>query len=162
MGASKHFLTERDQHLLQNPTPIFNGLTAMLPNRQILNPSITGNLPISKLSSNATSSYVYPGLTNSSLLYLGQLCDDDCTAVLSKHFMHIYKDNQLLIKGYRNWKDGLWDIPFPHVSVQSQTKTLPQHSSNFIVHKDQTKHSLAQYIKGMFIPCTNIYNSNSS
>ena len=52
-GASKHFLKEKDEHILQNKAPCHNGPHAMLPNKDILTPSTTGELPIPTVSSEA-------------------------------------------------------------------------------------------------------------
>ena len=50
------------------------------------------------------------GLSNASLLSIGQLCDDDCVAVFDKGHLRIFKQGILILKGQRNLIDGLWDI----------------------------------------------------
>lgn len=86
-GASNHFLTERDAPIFHKKKRVINGPPATLPNRQHIYPTIDGNLPLPSLSPNATSTYVYPQLTNSSLLSIGQLCDEGCVAIFTKYFL---------------------------------------------------------------------------
>ena len=95
-GASTNFLKSSDAHLLTNKTPIHNGPSATLPNKERISPSETGHLPITKLSSSATSSYVYPELTNASLLSIGKLSDDDCIAIFTKRFLHVFKNTDVI------------------------------------------------------------------
>ena len=45
---------------------------------------------------------------------MGQLCDDDCTAIFSKHHCTIYsKNNQPVITGIRNHTTGLYEQHIP-------------------------------------------------
>ena len=48
-----------------------------------------------------------PFLTNSSLLSVGQLCDNDCVAIFTKREMFIRKDGRVILQGKRNFIDGL-------------------------------------------------------
>ncbi len=68
---------------------------------------------------------------------IGQLCDDNCWAILDKRFLHVYKAARLLLKGYRNKTDGLWDIHIP---------SSPKEYVNAIVRKDKMKSELADYL----------------
>lgn len=88
-GASKHFIKALDEHILLNSHQISNGPPATLPNKENIFPSSMGNLPIPTLPKSATSLYVYPGLLNSSLLSIGQLCDENCIDIFTKLFLHI-------------------------------------------------------------------------
>ena len=97
----------------------------------------TGDLPLHpRLSHKAQKGNVLKGLNNVSLLSLGQLCDDDCIAILDKRFLNIYKHGHHILRGCRNWTDGLWDV-----QVKRQQETV-----NVIIRKDQTKHELAEYL----------------
>jgi hypothetical protein len=89
-------------------------------------------------------------MTNSSLISLGQLCDDDCIAVLDKRRLQVYKNNECVLKGNRNPTDGLWDIP---ISLPTQSSNLTalnttKHQLNAIIRKDISKTQLAQYHYG--------------
>ncbi|GFH47516.1 hypothetical protein CTEN210_03991 [Chaetoceros tenuissimus] len=75
---------------------------------------------------------------------MGQLCDDDCTAVFTKNDLQIFKNGKLLIKGLRNRKDGLWDVPF------DQSKLLQnQPSANVLIDLQQSKKELASFYHGV-------------
>jgi hypothetical protein len=128
----------------------------LLPNNATVHASQAGLLPLHpSLSDKAATAHVLDGITNSSLISLGQLCDDNCIAVFTKHNMHVYKDKLCVLTGTRNQRDGLWDIPLvspsspiaaaPSPSLQSQPPTLAAHA---IIRKDMTKTALAQYLYG--------------
>ena len=110
-GASGNFLKSKDKHILRHRQKITNGPIATLPDQSTISPEEHGHLPIDHVSDKATSSLVYPKLSNSSLLSIGQMCDDDCIAIFTKKFLHILKDDKIILQGYRNLLDGLWDIP---------------------------------------------------
>ena len=62
------------------------------------------NLPqVSKYSKKAL---VLPDLKSASLIYLGQLYDDECQILLHKIILYIIK-NKMMLQGHRNNKDGL-------------------------------------------------------
>ena len=82
---------------------------------------------------------MFDGLHSASLISLGQLCDDDCIAILDKNEINILKDSKIILKGRRNKTDGLWDIPI--------SRPL-RHQSHAIITWYQTKAELIQYIHG--------------
>ena len=59
----------------------------------------------------AKKATVLPDLKSSSLISLGQLCDDNCKVLLDKKKLQVFKENDVILEGIRNPKDGLWDIP---------------------------------------------------
>ena len=81
-GASKHFIREEDERNLVHVHPLLNGPMAKLPNNDYIHTKSGGFLPFSnKLSANAKKALIYPELKNSSLLSVGQLCDNNCIAI---------------------------------------------------------------------------------
>ena len=86
-GASKHFITPYDKKYTVNPTKIKNGPIAALPNFQKILPSHQTSLPFETLSPQAKEGLIYPDINNSSVLLIGQLCDDNCIALFHKHFV---------------------------------------------------------------------------
>ena len=42
---------------------------------------------------------------------MGPLCDDGCTVILTDKELAAIKKNKVVLRGKRNRKDGLWDIP---------------------------------------------------
>ena len=114
------------------------------PDNTSITSSGTGHLPLHP-SIIATGNHVMilPGLKSSSLLSLGRLCDDDCNIFLSKHHLHTIKDGKIILRGYRNPQDGLWDIPLSTVSPPpptAQQVQLPVHHNkvNTITHTPTT------------------------
>ena len=82
-------------------------------------PSVTlpGHPPFPNgLSARAKKAHVLDGITNASLLSIGQLCNDNCVAILDKKKIEIFKDNNPVVTGTRNPTDGLWDIPIPSLA----------------------------------------------
>ena len=87
-------------------------MAVTLPNSNSIVSETKGQLPLScKLSPKAKEAIVLPKLQSSSLISLGQLCDDNCNVHLDKKELKVYKEEELVMKGYRNPVDGLWDIP---------------------------------------------------
>ena len=109
-GASKTYLREKHSKYLNNSQVLYNGPKATLPDNSSIQASMQGNLPLHE--SLTLSSLVYPALNNESLLSIGQLCDEGCIAVFDRKLLSIIKNKKLILQGYRNIRDGLWDIPF--------------------------------------------------
>ena len=76
-GASKHYIRELDEDLLDNVV-VDDGPAVTLPDKSILKSNKSGFIPVPQLSQKARQAHIIPGLTNSSLLSMGQLCDDNC------------------------------------------------------------------------------------
>ena len=140
----------KDKHILKNLFKTI-GPTVFLPNNQSITSTETGNLPIPSLSTTSTTTHVLPGLQNSSLLSLGQLCDDGCIVHLTKSTIHVFKNETLVLSGLRNPTDGLWDVPLPQSPRQVMSSHLHHPTSktsscNVIIRKDKSKMELAQYL----------------
>ena len=96
-GASKHYFTHADTKVLQNVTPL-TSTKVILPDNSMLTSSHVGMLPIKckHLSQQAKSATVLKNLKSSSLISLGQLCDDNCNVILTKEKIQIVKDNEIV------------------------------------------------------------------
>ena len=137
------------------------GPTVYLPNNDNITSTAHGHLPLPELSSASTKTHILPDLQNSSLLSLGQLCDDNCIIHLTKQYLHVFKNNKLILTGFRNKNDGLWDVPLPQSPALSSSLSNPSPSSppptqslNVIVKKSTTNRDLAQYLHACaFSPC---------
>ena len=87
-GASQHFVRLQDALKLKDVHPITNGPAAKLPNNTLIKTTSKGYLSYPDcLSSNAKAALIYPALKNASLLFIGQLCDDNCVALFHKKFL---------------------------------------------------------------------------
>ena len=115
-GATNHYLSPAAISVLKNVQRNTN-ITVSLPDNSVIHSTHTGNLPLHHLSDVATQAHILPDLLNNSLLSLGQLADDGCLILLSKQFLHVFKNFHLILKGFRNNFDGLWDVPLDGITV---------------------------------------------
>ena len=79
---------------------------------------------------------------------VGQLADDDCNTIFSKHAACVFKNGKIIIKVKQNYINSLWDIPLTPTSAP----TPPTPTKNLaigIIQKSQTK----QYLVGYFHAC---------
>jgi len=140
-GASHHYWRKADVKCLDNVQPN-NSINVTLPNSQSISSTIQGTLPLSnELTPKARTAVVLPNLTSSSLISLGQLCDDGCNINLDKEKMQVCKNNKLIIQGNRNKTDGLWDIPIHDnyilpkpLGVYKTTTQATHKSPSFLQH----------------------------
>lgn len=70
---------------------------------------------------------VLPHLCSSSIISLGKICDSNCTIVMNDKKLYAVKssninikinNNDIIITGTQNLKDGLYDIPFNKTTMQ--------------------------------------------
>ena len=75
----------------------------MLPDADKITPSHQGSLNLhNKLSQAAKVGTILPQLKSSSLLSLGQLCDDGCDVLLQRNKLYALKDKEIILEGFRN------------------------------------------------------------
>ncbi len=143
-GATNHYLSP-DAKLALNQLHRNSSIKVSLPDASILTSTHSGFLNIPQLSPAATAAHILPGLLNNSLLSLGQLADDNCLILLSKKYLHVFKNFELILQGLRNTTDGLWDVPLPSPKIPA----LPLqscHKANVITPIKQHTHTLIHYL----------------
>ena len=150
-GATRNYFTENESYVLNDQQVIENGPKVGLPNGATLVSYLRGNIPFNKiLTSEAMQAHVFKGLTNSSLISIGQLCDDGCVAVFDKKMLHVFKKGDVVLTGTRNSYDGLWDITITKNTGRSEipptTTEYKKPTANVIIRADQTKTNLAEYL----------------
>jgi len=146
-GASANYWRDEDKAVLQNIHPNTT-VKVTLPNAQPIISTLEGTIPLSsKLSSKARQATVLPHLQSSSLISLGQLCDDNCKVVLDKKQLNVYKDGQVVLTGYRNLKDGLWDIPIMKQMVSANYMMPATHPGLYSIRS--LKRSTVQPVKSL-------------
>jgi len=119
-AASHHYVRPNDQDCLDN-IKNYIGPSVTQPDSTQLQPSSQGLLTLSNaLSTDAQKATILPNLKSSTLISLGQICDDNCSVLLNKNKLYAVKDdditynfdrNNFILEGSRNPNDGLWDIP---------------------------------------------------
>ena len=140
-AASHHYWRQEDIACLSNMLNL-PSTSVLLPNANTITSSKQGILPLSSLlSTQAKKALVLPQLQSSSLISLGQLCDDDCTVQLNKHFLKVFKNKNLIMKGIRNQYDGLWDIPVNKTTIQHTNCIIPP-SSVISIHNNYVTSTL--------------------
>ena len=63
--------------------------------------------PTNFVSSKAKHAEIFPNL-HSSLISIGQLCDNDFIVTFDKHKVIVIKHKNIIIEDYRDPKNGLW------------------------------------------------------
>jgi hypothetical protein len=68
-------------------------------------------LVIPQLPQDARRTHLLPGLTHSSLVSIGKLCDEGCEATFDKNKVVVSKDKMPVLTGTRDTRTGLWRFP---------------------------------------------------
>ena len=156
-AASSHYFASQDKGILSHVRPNNPPTTTILPNQSCIQAHQQGNISIPSLSNKATNTKIFENL-NHSLLLLGQLCDNGCTLVLTKHDLVVTKKNKQILKGIHSTTgDGLWDTPFPQNNIQQnntndknekniQTQAHTKNLLKIILRRDKHAHKLAAYL----------------
>ena len=111
-GTTKHCFSFNSKKSLLNFKQEI-GPPIILPNSSKISSTATAHLPLKNFSPAATKTYLLNDLKNSNLISLGQLCDNACYIVLTKKKLNVCKNKSILLQGFRNLDDGLWDISLP-------------------------------------------------
>ena len=129
-GSSGHYLTVKcatiHKWIAKHP------IAVRLPNKQVITNTHETFVPIPGLPESARLALIFPQLTSASLLSIAQLCDAGCKAVFDKDTVKIIKDGKILLTGYRNFINNLWEITL------GSKKTPPPQIHN-------TKHDYSLY-----------------
>ena len=131
-GTSHHNLALGDGHP-QNYVPYAtNAPQVRIPNGTNITAHAQYNLQLPNVSQQALEADILPSFKHS-LISLGQLCNDDCTAIFSKHQCTIYnKHNRPVVTGIRNPTTGLYEQQIPahnKQNIQQANATLPTTNS---------------------------------
>jgi hypothetical protein len=130
-GASGHYLRTNDPYKTDGTTrsPILVGL----PNgANLQSTNQTCNLDLPQLPQAARDAHILPGLTHSSLISIGKLCDAGCTAIFDEHKIIIQKETNTILKGTRDLRTGLWRFPLANgPTTQKSTTKLQQLNSAY-------------------------------
>ena len=102
------------------------GPSVLLPNNATIASTERGQIPLSSLlSKEAQTAQILPQLASSSLISLGQSCDDDCVILLYKKILLAIKNKEIVLKGIRNPIDRLWDIPVCKDTITGDNFPMP-------------------------------------
>ena len=124
-------------HYLDNPTTIVhtrepseNPINVKVPNSSTMASTHQAQIPLKNLSSQAKHAEIFPNL-HSSLISIGQLCDDECIVAFDKHKVIVSKNKDIIIEGCRDPTNGLWQFPLHHSAQNNeQDNILEPHLCN--------------------------------
>ena len=111
------------------PVIMENDMKSRLPYGSTMESTCIATLQLPGLSKQARQIHILTKIQTASLTSLGVLCDDGCTITLDKQEMPIQKNGEEIIKGTRNKKTGMWEVPL-----------VTQQSDN-VVHNIMAKNS---------------------
>ena len=121
-GTSHHNLALGDGNPNDYVPYITNAPQVMIPDGTNITACAKYNMKLPHVSTQASESDILPTFKHS-LISVGQLCGDDCTAIFSKHGCTIYNKHETpVITGIRNPETGLYE--------QTTTTPKPKHHSN--------------------------------
>ena len=143
-GASGSYFRSQEESGLQNIFSTQQGPTVTLPNDANMKPTKRAVLPFPGLSKQAAETFIYPDLQSASLISVGKLCDDGCHVTFYDDRVDAIKHNKLVLQGYRNRKDGLWDVPIPTASNHAETSSIINYA-NVIIPADKSIKELINY-----------------
>ena len=107
--ATDHYLHPNSLPKCSQIARTTSGPTVQVANGNTIKPDLRATLKMSnKLSSKAQSAHVFNNITTGSLIYMGQLCDDNCISIFTKFDAKILKHNQVIITGFCDRTNGLW------------------------------------------------------
>jgi hypothetical protein len=108
-GCTGNFLLVNAQCL--NKFKSQNPLTVRLPKGATMESTHTASLDIPELNKAASIVHIYPGMSNNSLLSVGQLCNEGYSVTFRIDAVTIYNSqNVQILKGARDLDTGLWRI----------------------------------------------------
>ena len=112
----------------------FDSRSVTLPDNTTIKLVEKGNTSLRKqLTPSATHAAILPGLTIASLISLGQLCDDNYKVLLDKKSLLMVKDNDLILRRYRN-KENFYGTYRSQIQIYQ----------NLNIQRNQTKHVYIQ------------------
>jgi hypothetical protein len=113
-GCTGHYVN--NDVTLSRCTPA--NLKIRMPDGRHITAAEQGQLPlIQDISQNAAVAYKIP-LLSQSLLSIGKLCDNNCTATFSKTDCVIKHNEKIIITGKRDPTNSLWKIPIERTKIR--------------------------------------------
>ena len=128
------------------PVITSNEMTERLTDGSTIESSHISTIQLSGISKQVRQIHIPPKMNTAPLIPLGVLCDDGCIIKLDKQDMPLQKNGQEIIRGTRNKKTKMWELPLENQQPSAViNKILAQ----------TLKTELAQYFHvALFIPTT--------
>ena len=100
-------------------------------------------IPLQNLSIQATHAEIFTYL-HSSLISIGQLCDNECIVTCDKHKEIVSKNKDIIIEGYLKPTNGLWRFPLHHLDQKNKQSNMLYHTYSTTL--DQWRHGNPYHI----------------
>jgi hypothetical protein len=119
----------------------------VLPDGCTITSSHITELNIPSLPPAARTAHIFPGLSNGSLISIGQLCDHGCTATFTSDTVRIELNNTVVLRGGRSPCTRLWTLDSPVMPNPPATELhAPFNDKNFANHLGEHSGTLADRI----------------
>ena len=105
-GCTGHYLDYLTT-IVHTREPSENPINVKLPNSSTMASTHQAQIPLKTLSIQAKHTGIFPKL-QSSLISIGQLCDDVFIVNFDKHKFIVSENKYIIIEGYRDPTNGLW------------------------------------------------------
>jgi hypothetical protein len=92
----------------------------------------------------ARQAHIFPDLTNSALISIGQFCDNGNEARFTQHHVTIQNDDAIVLTGTRD-ANGLWVLNLKNDTTIAPTNTTNQHAANN-VHEHRSQKDIVKYL----------------
>jgi hypothetical protein len=156
-GATAHFHQATNQ-LAHRPISASNpAVHVIVPNGGIMRSTATAHLPLPYLLPATTKSHAFPTLASGSLLSVGQICDNACTAIFDANSVRMYHNQDVTVTSSRPpILSGTRQMPLQplyNIRIPTTPTSLCTHSVNALTAKlPHLKDRLAFYHAALFSP----------
>jgi hypothetical protein len=125
-----------------------NQLTVRLPNGTTMESTHTASLYIPELNRSALIAHIFPGMTNQSLLSVGQFCNESYSTTFRIDAVTICNSQEVqILKGARDLDTGLWRI-----NLRKEYQQHPHEVTNIVYELHNTGALVSYLHKAMFSP----------
>jgi hypothetical protein len=116
-GCTAHFLLANAK--FSNKIPTATPLAVRLPNGDTITSTHTATLNMPSLPHTARQAYILPGLTQYSLVSVGQMCDSGCSVTFTAADVTVKNGKSTILTGLQDQDSGLWRVPLePNVPME--------------------------------------------
>ena len=140
-GCTGHYL-DALKKIVQTREPSENPINVKLPNSSTMASTHQSQIPLEKLSSQAKHAELFPNL-HSSLISIGQLCDDEFIVTFYKHKFIVSKNKDIIIEGYRDPTNVIWRFPLHHPSQNNKQANMMEQSTCNNIRPMEPRHPRA-------------------
>jgi hypothetical protein len=92
----------------------------------------------------ARQAHIFPDLTNSALIPIGQFCNDGYEARFTQHHVTIQNDDAIVLTGTRD-ANGLWVLNLKNDTTIAPTSTTNQYAANNL-YEHRSQKDIVKYL----------------